>query len=75
MQSRTARTLLIVLGVALLAIVVIPLLFMVGMGGMMSTMMGDGQCCGGMAWAGVSVGVLVVLGAIGLIVFALRRPS
>ncbi len=72
MQSRPARTLLIVLGVALLAIVVIPLLFM---GGMMSTMMGGGQCCGGMAWAGVSVGALVVLGAIGLIVFALRRPS
>jgi hypothetical protein len=65
------RMVLIALGAAVLVVVLIPLLFMGGMMGMM----GGGQCCGGMAWAGLSVGLLVALGAIGLIVFALRRRS
>ena len=73
-MSDGGRMVLIALGVAVLVVVLIPLLFMGGMMGMMG-MMGGGQCCGGMAWAGVSIGLLVALGAIGLIVFALRRRS
>ncbi len=65
------RMILIAFGVALLVVVLGPLLLMGGMMGMM----GGGQCCGGMAWAGAAFGLLIALGAIGLIIVGLRRPS
>lgn len=64
------RMILIAFGAVLLVVVIGPLLFM----GMMG-MMGGGQCCGAMTWAGAAFGLLIALGAIGLIVLGLRRPS
>ncbi len=65
------RMILIAFGAVLLVVVIGPLL---SMGGMMG-MMGGGQCCGAMTWAGAAFGLLIALGAIGLIVLGLRRPS
>ena len=68
-MSDTTRIVLIALGVTVLALVLLPLLFM---GTMMGGMMG-GQCCGGTPWLATGL-TLAVLGAGGaLLVLGLRR--
>jgi hypothetical protein len=71
-SAEKSRIILIGLGIALLAVIVLPLLFMgVMMGGMMTSMMGGG----GMMWGwGLLAVVILVVGA-GLIVSGLAHRS
>jgi len=72
-MNDTTRTVLIAAGVALLVIVLIPLLFMTGMMGAMTSGMG-GMMNGGGGWI-MGGGMLLVL-ALGvlLVVLGIRRP-
>ena len=69
-MTDTIRIVLIALGVALLAVVLLPLLFMSGMMGMM---MGGGTCCGGAPWLIGGLALLVLIAGAGLLVAGLRR--
>jgi hypothetical protein len=72
-MSDTTRTVLIALGVVLLAVVLLPLLFMGGMmGSMMSGIMG-GQCCGGIPWVMVGLVLLILVAGGALLAVGLRR--
>jgi hypothetical protein len=66
------RTILIALGIALLAVIVLPLLFMgVMMGGMMTTMMSGG----GMMWGWGLLAVLILVVGAGLLASGLAHRS
>jgi hypothetical protein len=68
-MNDTTRTILIVLGVALLVIVLLPLLYM---GGMMGGMM-RGQCCGNALWLTIGLGLLVLVAGGVFLIVRLRR--
>lgn len=67
----TTRAVLIALGVALIAVVLLPVLFM---GGMMGGWMIGGGTMVGAAWILYGLPVLVVVAGAVLLVFGLRRP-
>lgn len=72
-MNDTTRTILIAAGVALLVIVLVPLLFMAGMMGAMTSGMG-GMMNGGGGWImGGGMLLVLVLGIL-LVVLGLRRP-
>lgn len=72
-MNDTTRTILIAAGVALLVIVLVPLLFMAGMMGAMTSGMG-GMMNGGGGWVMGTGALLVLVLGILLVVLGLRRP-
>ena len=71
-MNETTRTVLIALGVALLVILFVPLLFMAGMMGTMTSGMG-GMMNGGGAWLMGGLALLILVVSITLIVIGVGR--